>query len=80
MQSIMSKGLELRGFGDSMMGGDAALVDLARWIRSGELALPETFVDGLENTPDAFAGVFAGQAKNGKLLVRVRPETASTDS
>jgi NADPH-dependent curcumin reductase CurA len=71
MRTIMSKGLELRGFGGAMVGGAAALKDLTEWVTSGRLRHPETVVDGLESAPAAFAGVFSGNANVGKLLVRV---------
>ena len=49
MRTIMSKGLELRGFGGAMVGGQAALDDLAKWFSEGKIRNPETIVEGLEN-------------------------------
>ncbi|OYR52066.1 NADP-dependent oxidoreductase [Halorubrum sp. Ea1] len=43
---------------------------LGRWVASGELTHRETVVDGLENAPDAFLGLFAGD-NIGKQVVRV---------
>ncbi|WP_435099496.1 NADP-dependent oxidoreductase [Halorubrum sp. N11] len=43
---------------------------LARWVASGELQHRETVVEGLENAPDAFLGLFAGD-NIGKQVVRV---------
>lgn len=40
------------------------------WIRQGKVKLRETVVDGLENAPDAFIGLFKG-ANTGKMLVRL---------
>lgn len=71
MRTIMSKGLEVRGFGGTMVGGPKALEDLAAWIRDGKLRYPETIVEGLEAAPAAFAGIFTGNHNIGKLLVRV---------
>ncbi|HKY90916.1 MAG TPA: NADP-dependent oxidoreductase [Nevskiaceae bacterium] len=71
MRTIMSKGLEVRGFGGAMVGGAAALQDLARWVQEGRLRYPEVVVDGLAAAPAAFAGIFGGNANVGKLLVRV---------
>jgi NADPH-dependent curcumin reductase CurA len=71
MRTIMSKGLEVRGFGGSLVAGQDALDDLARWLEQGSLQLVETVVDGLENAPAAFAGIFSGNANVGKLIVRV---------
>jgi NADPH-dependent curcumin reductase len=71
MRTIMAKGLEVRGFGGAMVGGQRALDDLAQWLREGRIRSPETVVEGLENAPAAFAGIFSGNANVGKLLVKV---------
>ena len=44
--------------------------DMSDWIGSGRLKYHETVVDGLENAPDAFMGLFSG-ANNGKMLVKI---------
>lgn len=71
MRTIMSKGLEVRGFGGAMTAGPEALKQLATWVKEGRLRHPETIVDGLESAPQAFAGVFRSNDYVGKLLVRV---------
>jgi len=43
---------------------------LGTWVASGELEHRETVVEGLENAPDAFLGLFAGD-NIGKQVVRV---------
>jgi len=43
---------------------------LGRWVASGELQHRETVVEGLENAPDAFLGLFSGD-NIGKQVVRV---------
>ena len=43
---------------------------LARWVATDELAHRETVVEGLENAPDAFLGLFSGD-NIGKQVVRV---------
>lgn len=73
-RTIMAKALEVRGFGGFMVGGRQALDDIAGWLREGKLTIAESVVDGLEAAPAAFAGVFAGNAHVGKLLVRVAEE------
>ncbi|RMF91644.1 MAG: NADP-dependent oxidoreductase [Nitrospinota bacterium] len=46
---------------------------IARWIREGKIKYKEDVVEGLENAPRAFIGLFEG--KNfGKLLVKVADE------
>ena len=71
MRTIMSKGLEVRGFGGTMVGGETALRQMASWVAEGSIRYPETIVEGLENAPAAFAGIFGGNDNVGKLLVRV---------
>lgn len=44
--------------------------DLARWLREGKLKYAEHIVEGFENTPRAFLGLFAGE-NLGKQLVKV---------
>lgn len=43
------------------------------WVREGKLRYREDIVEGLENAPEAFLGLFSGR-NFGKLLVRVAPE------
>jgi NADPH-dependent curcumin reductase CurA len=49
---------------------DAATAALRRWVQSGRIDYRETVTDGLENAPDAFVGLFAGE-NIGKQLVQV---------
>lgn len=44
--------------------------DMAVWIKAGKLTWEETIVEGIENTPKAFIGLFTGE-NLGKMLVRV---------
>jgi NADPH-dependent curcumin reductase CurA len=44
--------------------------EMGQWIASGAVRSRETVVEGLENTPDAFRGLFEG-ANVGKMLVRL---------
>ncbi len=43
---------------------------IAEWIKAGKVKYRETIVDGLENAPRAFIGLFSGE-NLGKQLVRV---------
>ncbi|MBM3585457.1 MAG: NADP-dependent oxidoreductase [Alphaproteobacteria bacterium] len=52
---------------------DEANTRLRQWIREGRIKYRETVVDGLENAPKAFIGLFTG-ANIGKQLVRVGPD------
>ena len=72
MRSILVKRLTFRGFivWDFANQEKEALQQLAKWIKQGMLHYLEDIVDGLENAPEAFIGLFDG--KNfGKLVVRV---------
>lgn len=70
-RAIMSKGLEIKGFGGFLVGGQQALDDIAGWIAEGRIRCPESVVEGLAAAPEAFAGVFSGNNHLGKLLVKV---------
>ena len=72
MRSILVKRLTFRGFivWDFANQEKEALLHLAKWIKQGKLQYLEDIVNGLENAPEAFIGLFSG--KNfGKLVVRV---------
>jgi NADPH-dependent curcumin reductase CurA len=49
------------------------LRDVGAWLREGKIKYKEDIVEGLENAPRAFLGLFRG-ANLGKLLVRVSPD------
>ena len=75
LRLVMSRMLEVRGFGGALTAGQAALDDLARWLHEGVIRNVETVVDGLENAPAAFADTFAGGNDHvGKVVVRVKRE------
>jgi hypothetical protein len=44
--------------------------DMGQWLASGAVKSRETVVEGLEQTPQAFLGLFSG-ANTGKMLVRL---------
>jgi NADPH-dependent curcumin reductase CurA len=69
---IVAKRIGIRGFvvGDHMSRMTAFLAEVKRWLASGALHWQETVVDGIENTPKAFIGLFSG-VNLGKMLVRV---------
>ena len=71
LRTIMGRGLEVRGFGGFMVGGNQALKDIAGWMKEGKISFPESIVEGLASAPEAFASVFAVNAHVGKLLVKV---------
>jgi NADPH-dependent curcumin reductase CurA len=48
----------------------AARADLARWVREGLIRFEEDILDGIEQAPDAIAGLYRGE-NLGKRLIRV---------
>jgi NADPH-dependent curcumin reductase CurA len=72
---ITTKRLTLKGFliGDHNEHRPRFLAEMSEWIREGVIKSPETILDGLEKTPEAFLGLFQG-TNLGKMLVRVVPE------
>jgi NADPH-dependent curcumin reductase CurA len=71
----VSKRLRIQGFIilDHFDRYPAFLAEAGPWFRDGRLSYRETIVDGLEQLPNAFAGLFKG-ANTGKMLVRVGPD------
>jgi len=45
-------------------------MQLAQWLTSGKLKHAETIVEGFDNTPSAFIGLFSGE-NLGKQIVKV---------
>jgi NADPH:quinone reductase len=52
------------------------LAQLGRWVAEGKLKYAETIVEGFENAPRAFLGLFAGE-NLGKQLVKVADPSAA---
>jgi len=72
---VVSKRLRLQGFIvlDHFDRLPAFAAEVGPWVRDGKIAYRETVVDGIENVPAAFAGLFRGE-NVGKMLVRVGPD------
>ena len=69
---IVSKKLRLQGFiiTDHWSGYPAFLQTVAPLVASGKLKYRESIVEGLEQAPSAFIGLFSG-ANLGKMLVKL---------
>ncbi len=52
---------------------EAFLADMGQWVAEGRVKAYEDILEGLENAPEAFLGLFSG-TNVGKLLVRVSPD------
>lgn len=66
-KSAMAKGFIVREYAERFPEG---LTQMSQWIKEGRLKYRETIVEGLENTPKAFIGLFKGE-NIGKQLVKV---------
>jgi NADPH2:quinone reductase len=80
MTTILTKSLTVRGFiqTEFVKAHHAAFQsDAAGWLRDGTLRHREDVVEGLENAPEAFAGLLKGKSF-GKLLVQVGPDPTRT--
>ncbi len=75
MREILTKSINLRGFmyTDFLDQVDEFRREMGNWVSSGLVRYREHVVDGLENAPRAFQGLFKGE-NIGKLLVRVSPD------
>ncbi|HSI68063.1 MAG TPA: NADP-dependent oxidoreductase, partial [Planococcus sp. (in: firmicutes)] len=72
--SSMMKGFTLGDYAHDFKTG---ATDLGKWLQEGKLKYEETIVEGFENTPQAFLGLFEG-TNLGKQLVKVAdPDFAS---
>ena len=72
---VVSNRLRIEGFIvlDHFQRLPAFLAEVGPWVRDGAVQYRETIVDGLEQVPSAFAGLFTG-ANIGKMLVRLGPD------
>ena len=69
---VVGKQLTLRGFivSTHVDMQPQFLQDMAGWIQSGQMKFEETVMEGIENAPEAFLGLFQGRNK-GKMLVKL---------
>ena len=72
IQRIIAARIQLKGFivFDYFPRMAEFYAEMAPWVANGMVKSRETVVDGLENTPDAFLGLFKGE-NTGKMLVRL---------
>lgn len=47
-----------------------AITHLTKWFNDGKLKYTETIIEGFDNLPDAFLGLFSGK-NHGKMLVKI---------
>jgi hypothetical protein len=72
IQRIIAARISLKGFIvlDYLPRMAEFYADMGPWVASGAVKSRETVVEGLENMPDAFLGLFKGE-NIGKMLVRL---------
>jgi NADPH-dependent curcumin reductase CurA len=75
LQFVVTKRLRVQGFivSDHYDRFPAFIAEAGPWVAAGRLQYRETVLDGIENVPAAFAGLFRGD-NTGKMLVRVGPD------
>lgn len=69
---IVGKQLQIRGF---IVSTHADMLpefqkDMVGWIKGGQMKFEETVMEGVENAPNAFMGLFSGK-NTGKMLVKL---------
>ena len=69
---IIGKRLKLQGYIVSDYRARTAefYADMKEWIAAGQIKSQETIVEGIENAPNAFIGLFTGE-NMGKMLVKL---------
>lgn len=67
VNSALMKGFIITGYAARFAEG---VTQLAQWLLAGKLKYVETIVEGFENTPQAFIGLFSGD-NHGKQIVKV---------
>ena len=70
MQQLRYEGFIVSRWLDRWMEG---IMQMAQWIREGKIKTEETVVEGFENMPEAFKGLFTG-ANKGKMVVKAQME------
>lgn len=72
MIQIVGKQLQIRGFIVSTHADmqPEFIKDMAGWIAGGKMKFEETVMEGIEEAPNAFMGLFSGK-NTGKMLVKL---------
>ena len=70
MQQLRYEGFLVSRWLDRWFEG---IMQMAQWIREGKIKTEETVVEGFENMPEAFKGLFTG-ANKGKMVVKAQIE------
>lgn len=65
-RSVMLQGFIVSNYSDRF---GEALTHLTQWLNEGKIKYTETVIEGFDNLPEAFLGLFSG-SNHGKMLVR----------
>jgi NADPH-dependent curcumin reductase CurA len=78
LAQVIGKRIRIQGFivSDHMGEMNAFYADMAKWLSDGKIKYKETIIDGIENAPKAFIGLFTGD-NFGKMLVRMKPDATA---
>jgi hypothetical protein len=67
VNSALMKGFIVNDFAEKF---PEAIQQLTKWYKEGKLINKETIVEGFENIPEAFFGLFEG-TNTGKMIVKI---------
>jgi NADPH-dependent curcumin reductase CurA len=72
LSSIIGNRLLLKGFlvGDYAARAAEFYADMSHWLATDQITLKETVIEGIENAPSAFLGLFTG-SNMGKMIVKL---------
>jgi len=75
--SMIGNRVHMQGFiiSDHLSLYPEFLAEVGGWLKSGRIKREETVVEGIENAPRAFLGLFSGD-NLGKMVVKLTPESA----
>lgn len=78
LRQITRRRLRIQGYVvvDHVDKRDRFMGDMTQWIGDGKMLWRETIVDGIENAPNAFLGLFTGE-NIGKMLVRLAKDSSA---
>lgn len=65
-RSVLMQGFIIGNYSDRFGEG---IKQLAEWVKEGKLTFEETIIEGFDNLPEAFLGLFEGKNK-GKMVVK----------
>jgi NADPH-dependent curcumin reductase CurA len=68
---LLTRSVKLQGFIVSNYSNrfEEAVAHLTKWLNEGKLKYTETIIEGFNNLPGAFIGLFSGQ-NQGKMLIK----------